>query len=138
MRPARWSLFANNAINLGSASFAPQTVYAATSFDTLTQGRQNFELCNDSGTGTLLNFLAKYNGANPACAVKAGATDTDGVIGVVSNGSGTSGNAVITYRGFVQCSFDGSTVAGDYVVASVTNAGGIATMRGRRVRRACR
>ena len=36
--------FANNAINLGSASFAPQTVYAATSFDTLTQGRQNFEL----------------------------------------------------------------------------------------------
>ena len=115
--------FANNAINLGSTSFAPQTVYAATSFDTLTQGRQNFELCNDSGTGTLLNFLAKYNGANPACAVKAGATDTDGVIGVVSNGSGTSGNAVITYRGFVQCSFDGSTVAGDYVVASVTNAG---------------
>ena len=115
--------FANNAINLGSTSFAPQTVYAATSFDTLTQGRQNFEFCNDSGTGTLLNFLAKYNGANPACAVKAGATDTDGVIGVVSNGSGTSGNAVITYRGFVQCSFDGSTVAGDYVVASVTNAG---------------
>jgi hypothetical protein len=71
----------------------------------------------------LLNFLAKYNGATPACAVKAAATDIDGVIGIVSNGSGTSGNAVITYRGYVPCSFDGSTVAGDYVVASFTNAG---------------
>jgi hypothetical protein len=115
--------FANNSINLGSTTFAPQTVYAATSFDTLTQGRQNFELCNDGTAGTSLNFLAVYNGASPACAVKAGALNTDGVIGIVSNGSGTSGNAVITYRGYVQCSFDGSTVAGDYVVPSTTNAG---------------
>jgi hypothetical protein len=113
--------FANNLINLGSTSLAPQTVYAATSFDTLTQGRQNFELCNDGTTGTLLNFLAKYSSA--ACAVKAGASDTDGVIGIVSNGSGTTGNAVITYRGYVPCSFDGSTVAGDFAVASITNAG---------------
>ncbi len=101
----------------------PRTVYAGTSFDTLTQGRQNFELCNDSTTGTSLNFLAKYNGATPACAVKAGMSDTDGVIGVVSNGSGTSGNAVITYRGYAQCSFDQGTTVGDYVVASTTNAG---------------
>lgn len=113
--------FANNLINLGSTSLAPQTIYAATSFDTLTQGRQNFELCNDTTTGTSLNFLAKYNSA--ACAVKAGTSDTDGVIGIVSNGSGTSGNAVITYRGYVPCSFDGSTVAGDFAVASTTNAG---------------
>jgi hypothetical protein len=115
--------FANNAINLGTTTLAPQTVYAATSFDTLTQGRENFELCNDATTGTALNFLAVYNGASPGCAVKAGATNTDGVIGVVSNGSGMSGNAVITYRGYVPCSFDGSTVAGDFVVASVTNPG---------------
>jgi hypothetical protein len=115
--------FLNNSINLGSTTFAPQTVYAATSFDTLTQGRQNFELCNDGATGTSLNFLAKYNGATPACAVKAGTSDTDGVIGIVSNGSGTSGNAVITYRGYVPCSFDGSTVAGDFVVVSTTNSG---------------
>jgi hypothetical protein len=113
----------NNSFNIGTTTFAPQTIYAATSFDTLTQGRQNFELCNDGSTGTSLNFLATYNGATPACAVKATAGPTDGVIGVVSNGSGTSGNAVITYRGYVPCSFDGSTTTGDFVVASTTNAG---------------
>ena len=115
--------FANNSINLGTPTLAPQTIYAATSFDTLTQGKMNFELCNDPTTGTALNFLAKYNGASPACAVNAAGNDTDGIIGVVSNGSGTSGNAVITYRGFVLCSFDGATTAGDYVVASATNPG---------------
>jgi hypothetical protein len=115
--------FANNAIDLGSTTFAPRTVYAGTSFDMMTQGRQNFELCNDGTTGTSLNFLAKYNGGNPECAVKTGTADTDGVIGVVSNNSGTSGNAVITYRGYASCSFDSSVVLGDYVVASTTNPG---------------
>ena len=115
--------FTNNSFNIGDAGFAPATIYAATSFDTLTQGRQNFELCNDGTTGTMLNFLAKYNGGNPACAVKAGVSDTDGAIGVVSSGSGITGNAVITYQGYALCSFDGPTVAGDYVVASTTNSG---------------
>jgi hypothetical protein len=115
--------FTNNSFNIGDSNYAPQSVFAATSFDTLTQGRQNFELCNDTTTGTMLNFLAVYNGATLACAVKAGTSSTDGVIGIVSNGSGTSGNAVITYRGYTQCSFDGGTTAGDYVVASTTNPG---------------
>jgi len=113
----------NNSFNIGTTTFAPQTVYAATSFDTLAQGRLNFELCNDSTTGTALNLLAVYNGATPACAVKAGTSNTDGAIGIVSNGSGTTGNAVITYRGYVQCSFDASTVAGDFVVESTSTAG---------------
>jgi len=113
----------NNSYNVGSTTLAPATVYAATSVDTLTQGRLNFELCNDGTSGTSLNFLAKYNGANPACAVKTAATDTDGVIGIVSGGSGTTGNAVITYRGYTQCSFDGTPMLGDYVVASTSNAG---------------
>src|SRR5262249_48839344 len=43
--------------------------------------------------------------------------------GVVSGGSGTSGNAVVTYSGYASCSFDGSTVAGDYVQISPSNAG---------------
>ncbi len=111
--------FLNNSINLGSPTFAPQTIYAATSFDTLTTGRVNFELCNDSTTGTSLNFLAKYDSSG--CAVKSGTSDTDGLIGIVSNGSGTTGNAVITYRGYVPCSFDDATTAGDFVVASTTN-----------------
>lgn len=81
-----------------------------------------FEPCNDGTTGTSLNFLAKYNGASSPCAVKATTTDTDGIIGIVSGGSGTSGNAIVTYRGYAQCSFDGSTTGGDYVIASTTNA----------------
>jgi len=116
--------FTNNTFDIGTISpsqMVPRTVYVGTSLDTLTFGRENFELCNDTTNGTALNFLAKYNGA--ACAVKAGTSDTDGAIGVVSGGSGTSGNAVITYRGYALCSFDQSTVAGDFVVASVTNAG---------------
>ena len=44
------------------------------------------------------------------------------IIGIVSGGSGTSGNAIVVYRGYAQCSFDGSTTGGDYVVASTTNA----------------
>jgi len=113
----------NNSFNIGTTSFAPQSVFAATSFDTLTQGRLNFELCNDGTTGTALNLLAVYNGATPGCAVKAGTSVTDGVVGVVSGGSGTSGNAVVTYRGYVQCSFDGGTTAGDFVVASSSTSG---------------
>ena len=113
--------FSNNSFNIGDAAFAPQTIYAATSFDTLTSGRLNFELCNDGTTGTSLNFLAKYNTAG--CAVKAGTSDTDGLIGIVSNGSGTTGNAVITYRGYVPCSFDSTPALGDFVSASTSNAG---------------
>src|SRR5438046_5681136 len=101
----------------------PQLMYAGTSFDTSASGAFTFELCNDSTAGTSLNFLAKYNGASSPCVVKAGAGDNDGVIGVVSGGAGSSGNAVVAYRGYAQCSFDSGTAGGDYVVASVSNAG---------------
>jgi hypothetical protein len=123
--------FLTNSFDVGTFSLTsqtglvPRTVYAGTSFDSLTQGRLNFELCNDSTTGTMQNFLARYSVANPGCAVKAGTGDTDGIIGVVSNGSGTSGNVVITYRGYATCSFDPSSnlALGDYVVVSTTNPG---------------
>ncbi len=107
----------------GGASLRPKNIYAATSFDITGSGGLTFEPCNDSTTGTGLNFLAKYNTANPSCAVKAGTGDTDGVVGIVSGGSGTTGNAIVTYAGFAQCSFDGATTSGDYAVASTTNAG---------------
>src|SRR3989449_2804060 len=115
--------FTDNSFNIGSATLRPKTVYAGTSFDISGSGAFTFEPCNDSTTGTSLNFLAKYNAASSPCVVKAGAGDNDGVIGVVSGGAGSSGNAVVAYRGYAQCSFDGGTTGGDYVVASVTNAG---------------
>lgn len=114
--------FTDNAFNIGSATLRPKTIYAATSFDLSTSAAETFEMCNDSTTGTSLNFLAKLNGATSSCAVKAAASDTAGILGIVVSGSGTSGNAVIAYRGYANCSFDGSTTAGDYVQISSTNA----------------
>lgn len=115
--------FQDNSFLVGTATQRPKTVYAGTSFDITGTGALTFEPCNDSTTGTSLNFLAKWNGASPACAVKAGTSDTDGVTGIVSGGSGTTGSAIVTYEGYSQCSFDGTTTSGDFVVASVTNPG---------------
>ena len=122
--------FVDNSYNIGFSSLTgtppplrPKNIYAATSFDITGTGGLTFEPCNDSSTGTSLNFLAKYNAANPSCAVKAGTGDTDGVVGIVSGGSGTTGSAIVTYAGFAQCSFDGATTAGDYAVASTSNGG---------------
>jgi hypothetical protein len=120
--------FTDNSYNVGTfsvggTSFRPKNFYAATSFDITNSGALTFEPCNDATTGTNLNFLAKWNGASTACAVKAGTGDADGVVGIVSGGSGTTGNAIVTYEGYTQCSFDGSVTSGDFAVASVTNAG---------------
>ncbi len=114
--------FTDNSFNIGSTTFRPKTIYAASSFDLSTSGAQTLEMCNDGTTGTGLNFLAKLNGANPPCAVKVTTSDTNGALGVVVGGSGTSGNAVIAYKGYVSCSFDGATTSGDYVQISSSNA----------------
>src|SRR5262249_14118707 len=114
--------FTDNSYNIGSTSLRPNPIYAGTSFDLSTSGAQTFELCNDAATGTSLNFLAKLNGASSSCAVKLATSDTSGALGIVVGGSGTTGNAVIAYRGYASCSFDGSTTAGDYVQISSTNA----------------
>ena len=118
--------FADNSYNIGAVTptaLRPKTYYAGTSFDITTSGALTFEPCNDGTTGTSLNFLAKWNGASTPCAVKATTSDADGFIGIVSGGSGTSGNAVVSYQGYAQCSFDGATTAADYVVASSSTAG---------------
>lgn len=114
--------FTDNSYNIGSTSLRPKTIYAATSFDLSVSGAQTFEICNDSTTGTALNFLAKFNSASSSCAVKSASTDTGGALGIVVGGSGTTGNAVIAYRGYASCSFDGATTGGDYVQISSTNA----------------
>ncbi len=101
--------FADNSYSLGSTALRPKTYYAGTSFDITGSGALTFEPCNDGTTGTSLNFLAKLNGASAPCAVKAATSDTDGVVGIVVGGSGTSGNAIVAYRGYAACSFDGST-----------------------------
>jgi hypothetical protein len=100
-----------------------RSVFAKTSFNMYSNGRQDFEFANDGTSGTALNLLAVYNSA--ATGVQTAATSsTDGVLGVVSGGAGTSGKAVLTWAGLASCNFDAaSPVPGDYAIASTTQAG---------------
>jgi hypothetical protein len=114
----------DNSYDIGTDSGqAMRSVFAKTSFNIYSSGRQDFEFQNDGTNGTTLNSLAVYNSA--ASGVQTAATSsTDGVVGVVSGGAGTSNKAVITWAGLAVCNFDaGSPVAGDYVIASTTSAG---------------
>jgi hypothetical protein len=115
----------DNQFNLGSDSGnAPQSIFAKTSFNTATNGRNDFEIPNDGSTGTVANQLAVFNTNNPSQAVLASTSATNGVIGVVVPGSaGKSGNAVITWHGYAYCVFDNVTSAGDAVIASTSTAG---------------
>ncbi len=116
----------DNAYDIGTDSGqAMRSVFAKTSFNMYASGRQDFEFANDTTNGTTLNQLAVYN--STATGVQTAATSSaDGVVGIVSGGAGSGSNtrAVITWAGVASCSFDGSSpVAGDYVIASTTQAG---------------
>ena len=74
---------------------------------------------NNSG-GTTNKLLAKLAGGQ---AVIANTSDTDGFLGIVVSGGGTTGNAQIAVAGQTNCTFDGATTAGDYVQASSTAGG---------------
>jgi hypothetical protein len=79
-------------------------------------------ITNEGSTGTTVNKLAKLTGA-PSTAIIAATTDTNGIIGIVSSGAGTSGNAQVIQSGIASCAFDGATTAGHYVQISPSVAG---------------
>lgn len=115
-------------MNNGSGLFAaahlndPGTFISSTeSIDTETNAIY-WEIPNASSTGTTNNLLAKFTGA-PSTAVVATTSDTLGIIGIVATGGGTTGNAKIAVSGQANCTFDGATVASDFVVASTTSGG---------------
>ena len=114
----------DNGFDVGSdTGQAVRSVFAKTSFNMYSGGRQDFEFLNDTSSGTALNQLAIYNSG--ATGVQTAATSsTDGVVGIVSGGAGTSGRAVLTWAGFAACNFDAAgPVAGNYAIASTTQAG---------------
>lgn len=78
-------------------------------------------IANAAG-GTTVNKLAKLTGA-PSTVVTTLTSDTNGVVGIVVSGAGTTGNAQVAFEGIASCAFDGATVAGDYVQISSTVAG---------------
>jgi hypothetical protein len=104
------------------------SVFAYGQDTTQTARRVVVGVSNASSTGTTVNRLAKLTGA-PSTALIVATTDTDGAIGVVVSGAGTSGVATIQTNGQVGsstsggCAFDGATTAGDYVQISSSTAG---------------
>jgi len=120
-----WASPGDNIFNIGSDSGnAVKSVFAKTSFNSVVYGREDFEIPNDSTTGTVANQLAVFNTSSPSQAVLASTSSTNGVIGVVAPGSGgKSGSATVTWHGYAYCIFDDATTAGDAVVASTTIAG---------------
>ena len=69
-----------------------------------------------------MNKLAKMFGANTVTVGTSG--DTDGMIGVVVGGAGTTGNAQIAINGQALCAFDfRADGIGDFVTISSTTAG---------------
>jgi hypothetical protein len=78
----------------------------------------------NSSTGTTLNTLTKIvvNATVPQAQIAA-TTDTSGVIGITTDGAGTTGKPTITYQGIVPCVFDNTTVANDFVQIASGTAG---------------
>lgn len=107
------------ATQLPALSSDANYVYSSESFDIKTNGLVE-ELPNATSTGTTNNYLAKLSGSS---AIIVATTDTDGIVGIVVAGGGTSGNAKIAITGQAICQFDGATTAGDWVGISSATAG---------------
>lgn len=89
----------------------------------ISQSDVTISIPNNGVFGTLLNSLAKISGATGTVQYTT-TSDTGGVIGIVTAGNGLSGSATIQSSGLVNCAFDASTTAGDYVQISTTQTGG--------------
>lgn len=113
-----WS---DNIKDVGTPTLRLKHLYAGTYVDTTT-GALATDVTNEGTTGTTLNKLAKLTGA-PGTAIISATSDTAGVVGVVVDGAGTTGNAQIARNGQAACAFDAATTAGDYVQISSTIAG---------------
>ena len=114
----------DNSFNLGSdTGNAAKSVFAKTSFNSVVYGRNDFEIPNDTATGTVVNELAMFNTSSPSQAVVASPSSTDSVVGIVQAGAGKTGNAVVTWHGYAYCVFDSAATAGDAVIASSSATG---------------
>ena len=78
-------------------------------------------ITNDPTVGTVNGGLAKIVSGK---AVSITNSDTQGILGIVSSGGGTSGHANIAVTGMSPCNFDGPTTSGDYVTSSTIAAPG--------------
>lgn len=112
------SLTSNDVLTWNGTNWVNQ----AASGGSLGDGNVNMTLANEGVTGTTANKLVKITGA-PSMAIISATGDTDQVLGVCTNGCGTTGNATIAVLGQVQCVFSSGTTAGNFVINSDTSAG---------------
>lgn len=81
-----------------------------------------FTVSNDTGTGTVLNSLAKINTSGNA--VIAGTSDTAVPVYIVTAGAGTSGNATLAYGGLITCQMDAAGATIGHFIGTSTATGG--------------
>lgn len=79
-----------------------------------------FSVGNASSGGTANGKIAKLTSSG---AVTATTSDTNGVLGIVVSGGGTTGSAELALVGQPSCVFDNATTEGDYVQVSTSTAG---------------
>jgi hypothetical protein len=83
----------------------------------------------NSTAGTALGKFAKLTGTGCAsttvvCLTTAATGDTQGDVGVVVGGAGTTGSATLAQGGIANCVFDtGGATAGHYIIISAASAG---------------
>ena len=80
------------------------------------------QAATNSATGTGTGLLAKQT-ATGVRTITTSDTSIGNLVGICVSGCGASGSALLGIGGNVSAQFDGSTTAGDYVVASITSAG---------------
>lgn len=83
-------------------------------------GFGTFVINNAGGSGTVVNGAAMLSGGS---AVKTTNATTDGGVGIIVAGAGTTGQAVLATSGQATCIFDGATTAGHWVGYSSTTGG---------------
>lgn len=89
-------------------------------YDVGTAGAYNYQVPNNTSTGTTVTMAACNDGAGKAIICPFSTSTADVPIGFVVSGAGTTGNAVLCAMGFCQVKFDNSTTAGHYAIVSPT------------------
>jgi hypothetical protein len=106
---------------IGADSLGDQVMnQVSTSASLVSTHGYSFPFPNNGSAPTANNRLATLSGSTAALAATG---STNGVIGLVINSGGSSGNATVLVMGPGICAFDGPATAGHYVQASGMVAG---------------
>ena len=117
----------NPSVAVNPASVVTQTgnndLTGASTFGFGATGFNSVTVPNEGTVGTTASTVTVLTTSNPSSARIGSAGVTARVIGIAVSGSGLTGNARVAVHGWVACTFDNATVAGDYVQVSSTTDG---------------